>query len=173
MDFIIQNIMKHLKKILIVVASIFMTVSCDYLYTLDLVNNFERGIYIWSPETGLKKGDDPVDIDELNDKWYLNYIEAGEMGSFADMMTGLPISAKELVDLVFRENEVLFVAIFDAEALDNNWGIGKMSDYVIQKYWLKKEDVVEADGETYKTISFPPNEGMKDVEMEPAFGTYQ
>ena len=165
--------MKHLKKILIVVASIFMTVSCDYLYTLDLVNNFERGIYIWSPETGLKKGDDPVDIDELNDKWYLNYIEAGEMGSFADMMTGLPISAKELVDLVFRENEVLFVAIFDAEALDNNWGIGKMSDYVIQKYWLKKEDVVEADGETYKTISFPPNEGMKDVEMEPAFGTYQ
>ena len=95
------------------------------------------------------------------------------MGSFADMMTGLPISAKELVDLVFRENEVLFVAIFDAEALDNNWGIGKMSDYVIQKYWLKKEDVVEADGETYKTISFPPNEGMKDVEMEPAFGTYQ
>lgn len=165
--------MKHLKKILIVVASVFMTVSCDYLYTLDLVNNFERGIYIWSPETGLKKGDDPVDIDELNDKWYLNYIEAGEMGSFADMMTGLPISAKELVDRVFRENEVLFVAIFDAEALDNNWGIGKMSDYVIQKYWLKKEDVVEADGETYKTISFPPNEGMKDVEMEPAFGTYQ
>ena len=53
-----------------------------------------------------------------------------------------------------------------------NWGVGKMSDYVIQKYWLRKEDVVEEDGKTYKKISFPPNEGMKEVEMEPAYGTY-
>ena len=43
---------------------------------------------------------------------------------------------------------------------------------MIQKYWLRKEDVVEEDGKTYKKISFPPNEGMKDVEMEPAYGTY-
>ena len=125
--------------------------SCDYFYSLDLENQYSEGIYIWSQKTGLKTGNDPQTIDELNDKWYLHYIEPGQMGSFAD---------------------VLMIAIFDAKRLDENWGVGKMSDYVIQKYWLRKEDVVEEDGKTYKKISFPPNEGMKDVEMEPAYGTY-
>ena len=32
--------------------------------------------------------------------------------------------------------------------------------------------VITKDGKTYKKISFPPNEGMKGVEMEPAYGTY-
>ena len=32
--------------------------------------------------------------------------------------------------------------------------------------------LIAEDGKTYKKISFPPNEGMKDVEMEPAYGTY-
>ena len=56
--------------------------------------------------------------------------------------------------------------------MDRHWGEGKMSDYVIQKYWFRKDDVVEKDGKTYKRISFPPNEGMKDVEMDPPYGTY-
>ena len=77
-----------------------------------------------------------------------------------------------VVEDVFWKTDILMIAIFDAKRLDENWGIGKMSDYVIQKYWLRKEDVVEEDGKTYKKISFPPNEGMKDVEMEPAYGTY-
>ena len=94
------------------------------------------------------------------------------MGSFADVMTGRPVDAQWVVDDVFWETDVLMVAIFDAKRLDENWGVGKMSDYVIQKYWLEKDDVVEKDGKTYKKISFPPNEGMKDVEMEPAYGTY-
>ena len=143
--------MKSLKHIAIMLVAVVAVSSCDYFYSLDLENQYSEGIYIWSQKTGLKTGNDPQTIDELNDKWYLHYIEPGQMGSFAD---------------------VLMIAIFDAKRLDENWGVGKMSDYVIQKYWLRKEDVVEEDGKTYKKISFPPNEGMKDVEMEPAYGTY-
>lgn len=98
-------------------------------------------IYIWSQKTGLKTGDDPASLDELDSKWYLNYIEPGKMGSFADVMTGRRVDAQWVVDDVFWETDVLMVAIFDAKRLDESWGVGKMSDYVIQKYWLKKDDV--------------------------------
>ena len=94
------------------------------------------------------------------------------MGSFADLMVGVKLSAGRVVDEIFYDTDTLFVAIFDAEELDRNWGRGKMSDYVIQKYWLAKDDVIESDGKTYKQISFPPNEGMKSVRMDPAYGTY-
>lgn len=164
--------MKCLTNVLMLMFIIMTSVSCDYYYELDLVNNYESGIYIWSTQTGLHTGDDPASLDELNDKWYLVYADAGGMGSFAFLLGG-KMTAQQFVDEVFeRADNELFVAIFDAGTLDNNWGIGKMSDYVIQKYWLTKEDVIEEDGLTYKTISFPPNEGMKNVKMEPAYGTY-
>lgn len=164
--------MKSLKHIAIMLVAVVTVSSCDYFYSLDLENQYSEGIYIWSQKTGLKTGNDPQTIDELNDKWYLHYIEPGQMGSFADVMTGRPVDAQWVVEDVFWKTDILMIAIFDAKRLDENWGIGKMSDYVIQKYWLRKEDVVEEDGKTYKKISFPPNEGMKDVEMEPAYGTY-
>lgn len=150
-----------------------MVSSCDYFYSLDLENAWEDGIYIWSTKTGLKTGDDPENLDQLDSKWYLNYVEPGNMGSFADVMTGRRVDAQWVVDDVFWETDVLLVAIFDAKTMDKNWGKGKMSDYVIQKYWLKREDVVESDGKTYKRISFPPNESMKDVQMEPPYGTFK
>ena len=56
-----------------------------------------------------------------------------------------------------------------------SWGKnGRFEAFTTQllPYRLRKEDVIEKDGKTYKKISFPPNEGMKDVEMEPAYGTY-
>lgn len=164
--------MKTLRHLIPLLVSITAFTSCDYFYSLDIENQYSEGIYIWSTKTGLKTGDDPANLDELDSKWYLHYIEPGQMGSFADVMTGRPVDAQWVVDDVFWETDVLMVAIFDAKRLDDNWGVGKMSDYVIQKYWLRKEDVVEEDGKTYKKISFPPNEGMKGVEMEPAYGTY-
>ena len=165
--------MKVFKTLIIALFSTLFVCSCDYFYTLDIENQYSEGIYIWSLKTGLKTGDDPQTLDELNSKWYLNYIEPGQMGSFADVMTGCRVDAKWVVDDVFWDCDTLMIAIFDAKRLDDNWGVGKMSDYVIQKYWLEKDDVVEKDGKTYKKISFPPNEGMKDVKMEPAYGTYK
>ena len=94
------------------------------------------------------------------------------MGSFADMMGWKNESSQSIVDGAFANTDTLMIAIFDAEELDNNWGKGKMSDYVIQKCWLAKDDVIESDGKTLKRISFPPNEGMKSVRMVPAYGTY-
>lgn len=94
------------------------------------------------------------------------------MGSFADMMGWKNESSQSIVDGAFANTDTLMIAIFDAEELDNNWGKGKMSDYVIQKYWLAKDDVIESDNKTLKRISFPPNEGMKSVRMDPAYGTY-
>ena len=141
--------MKSLKHIAIMLVAVVTVSSCDYFYSLDLENQYSEGIYIWSQKTGLKTGNDPQTIDELN-----------------------AVDAQWVVEDVFWKTDILMIAIFDAKRLDENWGIGKMSDYVIQKYWLRKEDVVEEDGKTYKKISFPPNEGMKDVEMEPAYGTY-
>ena len=164
--------MKTFRLLIIILVVITTIPSCDYFYTLDIENQYSEGIYVWSTKTGLETGDDPMNLDELNSKWYLNYIDPGKIGSFADVMTNRPVDAQWVVDDVFWKSDVLMVAIFDAKRLDDNWGVGKMSDYVIQKYWLRKEDVVEIDGKTYKKISFPPNEGMKDVEMEPAYGTY-
>ncbi len=146
--------------------------SCEYFYSLDLENQFEKGIYIWSQETGLKTRDNPTSLDELDSKWYLNYIEPGDMGSFADMMGWKNESSQSIVNGAFANTDTLMIAIFDAEELDSNWGKGKMSDYVIQKYWLAKDDVIEIDNKTLKRISFPPNEGMKSVRMDPVYGTY-
>ena len=166
--------MKRVVNAIMVLSVMLLTVSCDYFYSLDLENNFDRGIYIWSSLTGLNTGNDPATLDELNDKWYLDYADAGQMGSLAILLGGR-MTTEEFVDAVFEiSSDTLMVAIFDAEEMDSHWGIGKMSDYVIQKYWLTKWDVVEEDGETYKykRISFPPHEGMKDIRMEPAYGTY-
>lgn len=138
--------------------------SCEYFYSLDLENQFEKGIYIWSQETGLKTRDNPTSLDELDSKWCLNYIEPGDMGSFADMMGWKNESSQSIVNGAFANTDTLMIAIFDAEELDSNWGKGKMSDYVIQKYWLAKDDVIEIDNKTLKRISFPPNEGMKQSE---------
>lgn len=164
--------MKKFAKVVLCLATILMTVSCDYFYSLDILNEYEKGIYIWSQATGLKTGNDPKSLDELNDSWYLNHADKGKMASIADILTQRKMSARDVVNYVFKEHDTLFVAIFDAEEMDSNWGKGKMSDYVIQRYWLSVDDVVEPDGVTYKTISFPPNEGMKKVRMVPAYGTY-
>ena len=94
------------------------------------------------------------------------------MGSFADLIVGVRLSPGQVVDEIFYDTDTLFVAIFDAEELDSNWGRGKMSDYVIQKYWLAKDNVIESNGKTYRQISFPPNEGMKSVRMDPVYGAY-
>lgn len=164
--------MKHLINAILVLPVILLAVSCDYFYQMDIENNYERGIYVWSSPTALDKGDAPASLDELSDAWYLHYVEPGQMGSFASMLGG-NMTMEEFVDEVFEEvGGTLLVAIFDAVEMDANWGVGKMSDYVIQKYWLTKEDVLEEDGETFKRISFPPHEGMKDIRMEPAYGTY-
>lgn len=164
--------MKRLVNAILVLPVVLLAVSCDYFYSMELENNFDKGIYIWSSSTGLKTGNDPATLDELNDKWYLEYADAGQMCSFAFLLGG-KMTAEEFVDEVFgRANKTLMVAIFDAQELDDNWGVGKMSDYVIQKYWLTKEDVLEEDGKTFKRISFPPHEGMKGIKMEPAYGTY-
>lgn len=164
--------MKHLINAILVLPVILLAVSCDYFYQMDIENNYERGIYVWSSPTALDKGDAPTALDELSDAWYLHYVEPGQMGSFASMLGG-NMTMEEFVDEVFEEvGGTLLVAIFDAVEMDANWGVGKMSDYVIQKYWLTKEDVLEEDGETFKRISFPPHEGMKDIRMEPAYGTY-
>lgn len=164
--------MKRIFALLASIVALSTLTSCEYFYSLDLENQFEKGIYIWSQETGLKTGDDPTSLDELDSKWYLHYIEPGDMGSFADMMGWKNGSSQSIVDGAFTATDTLMIAIFDAEELDNNWGKGKMSDYVIQKYWLAKDDVIESDGKTLKRISFPPNEGMKSVRMDPAYGTY-
>ncbi len=145
--------------------------SCEYFYSFPMTNNYDRGIYIWSTETGLKTGNDPATLDELNDKWYLNYVDVGGMGSLASTIGG-KLTPEQFVDHVFWNTDTLFVAIFDAKELEDNWGVGKMADYVIQKYWLTKTDLIETDGLTYKEISFPPHEGMKDIRMEPVYGTY-
>ena len=166
--------MKRLGYFLAALLSAAAFTSCDYFYSLDIENQYDEGIYVWSAGTGLKTGkDDPETLDELDSKWYLNYVEPGKMGSFADIMGGRRVNAQRVLDSVFGDSEVLMVAIFDAKTLNENWGQGKMSDYVIQRYWLRKEDVIEDDGKTYKKISFPPNEEMKSVEMEPPFGTYR
>lgn len=167
-----MNIMKRIIYLLAAALALASVTSCEYFYSLDLENQFEKGIYIWSQETGLKTGDDPTTLDELDSKWYLNYIKPGDMGSFADLMGWRNESSQSIVDGAFADTDTLMIAIFDAEELDNNWGKGKMSDYVIQKYWLAKDDVIESDNKTLKRISFPPNEGMKSVRMDPAYGTY-
>lgn len=164
--------MKHLIGLICMAAGLLVFSSCEYFYSLDLENAWDEGIYIWSTETGLKTGNDPKDLDELNNFWYMHYIGPGELGSFADVLTGSKRDAQWVVDDVFWDSEILLVAIFDAKTMDENRGVGKMSDYVIQKYWLRKDDVIEPDGKTYKKISFPPNAGMKDVEMDPPYGTY-
>ena len=146
--------------------------SCEYFYSLDLENRWEKGIYIWSQSTGLKTGDDPKTVDDLTDLWYLHYVKPGDMGSFGDVITGGKRDAKWVADDVFWGIDTLLIAIFDAKELDENWGVGKMSDYVIQKYWLVEDDVIEKDGKTYKDISFPPNEGMKNIKMDPPYGSY-
>lgn len=146
--------------------------SCDYFYSLDIENQWSGGIYIWSQKTGLPTGDDPQSIEDVNSKWYLTHIDPGDMGSFANVMTGIPVDAEWVVEDVFWQTDVLLVVVLDGDRMDRHWGEGKMSDYVIQKYWFRKDDVVEKDGKTYKRISFPPNEGMKDVEMDPPYGTY-
>lgn len=102
----------------------------------------------------------------------MTHIDPGDMGSFANVMTGRPVDAEWVVEDVFWQTDVLLVVVLDGDRMDRHWGEGKMSDYVIQKYWFRKDDVVEKDGKTYKRISFPPNEGMKDVEMDPPYGTY-
>lgn len=164
--------MKRLINAILVLPIMLLVVSCDYFYSMELENNFDKGIYIWSSATGLKTGNDPATLDELNDKWYLEYADVGQMGSLAILIGG-KMTSEEFVDRVFeRASDTLMVAIFDAEEMDSHWGIGKMSDYVIQKYWLTKDDVLEDDGETFKRISFPPHEGMKDIKMEPAYGMY-
>ena len=75
--------MKRLVNAILVLPVIFLAVSCDYFYSMELENNFDKGIYIWSSATGLKTGNDPATLDELNDKWYLEYADAGQMCSFA------------------------------------------------------------------------------------------
>lgn len=167
-----MNIIKRIILVLTTALAMQSVTSCDIFYSLDLENHYGKGVYIWSQETGLKKGDDPVSLEDLNDKWYLHHVEPGQIGSFADIIVGVKLSAGQVVDEIFYDTDTLFVAIFDADELDSNWGIGKMSDYVIQKYWLAKGDVIESDGKTYKHISFPPNEGMKYVRMDPVYGTY-
>ena len=159
-----MNIIKRIILVLTTALAMQSVTSCDISYSLDLENHYGKGVYIWSQETSLKKGDDPVSLEDLNDKWYLHHVEPGQMGSFADIIVGVKLSAGQVVDEIFYDTDTLFVAIFDADELDSNWGIGKMSDYVIQKYWLAKGDVIESDGKTYKHISFPPNEGMKRSE---------
>jgi hypothetical protein len=163
--------MKRLVNAILVLSVMFLAVSCEYFYYFPMTNNYDRGIYIWSTETGLKTGNDPATLDELNDKWYLNYVDVGGMGSLASTIGG-KLTPEQFVDHVFWNTDTLFVAIFDAKELEDNWGVGKMADYVIQKYWLTKTDLIEADGLTYKEISFPPHEGMKDIRMEPVYGTY-
>lgn len=86
--------------------------SCEYFYSLDLENQFEKGIYIWSQETGLKTRDNPTSLDELDSKWYLNYIEPGDMGSFADMMGWKNESSQSIVNGAFANTDTLMIAIF-------------------------------------------------------------
>lgn len=149
-----------------------LLVGCEYGYQLDIENRFENGIYVWSSQNGLKTFESPTTVEEINDTWNLSYIEPGQMHSFAFKITGARLTPEEFVDRVFRDQDELMVAIWDAVVLKEHWGIGNMADYIIQRYWLKKEDVLTEDGKSYKTISFPPNEGMRDVKMEPPFGSF-
>lgn len=52
-------------KIIITLLAVASLSSCDYLYSLDIENQYSKSIYIGSTETGLKTGHDPMSLDEL------------------------------------------------------------------------------------------------------------
>lgn len=166
-----MNAMRLFRFYLFALALLLLT-GCEYGYQLDIENRFENGIYVWSAQNGLKTFESPTTVEEIHDTWNMSYIEPGQMHSFASMITGARLTPEEFVDRVFRNQDELMVAIWDAEILKEHWGVGVMADYIIQRYWLKREDILTEDGKSYKTISFPPNEGMRDVKMEPPFGTF-
>ena len=148
--------MKHLVNIMLALHSRFLIVSCDDFQIMEIENNYEKGVYIYSSASWIA----PASIDEINDKMFLEYVDAKRNGILASMIDGVffKMSTREFVN--------------DAQTLDENWGVGKLSNYIIQQYWLTKEDVLTKNGKSLKKISFPPHEGMKEVKMEPAYGTF-
>jgi len=164
--------MKHLVNIMLALHSIFLIVSCDSFHIMEIENNYEKGVYIYFSASCIA----PASIDEINDKMHLKYVDAKRNGILVSMLDGVffKMSTREFVNEVFKKTatDTLIVAIFDAQTLDENWGVGKLSNYIIQQYWLTKEDVLTKNGKSLKKISFPPHEGMKEVKMEPAYGTF-
>lgn len=174
--------MKYFKKLAAAILSLIALSSCDIYYFLDIENKFSEGVYYWTDfyvfEYEANGGyrtygyDIPKSIDEIDRLDELGYIEPSQTGYYTSVEYGRFVSDKRAVSDMFSHTDVITVVIFDAKTAEENLKNGKLPDSVIQKYWIKKDDVLEKDGKTYKDITFPPNEGMKDVEMEPAYGTY-
>ncbi len=55
-----MNIIKRIILVLTTALAMQSITSCDIFYSLDLENHYGKGVYIWSQETGLKKGNDQV-----------------------------------------------------------------------------------------------------------------
>lgn len=75
-----MNIIKRIILVLTTALAMQSVTSCDIFYSLDLENHYGKGVYIWSQETGLKKGDDPVSLEDLNDNGTYTTSNQGKWG---------------------------------------------------------------------------------------------
>ena len=165
--------MKYIYRFFTLLFGSIILCACDSDYSFNLENQFSEGIYLWSSLHAKRCGYSAQDIDASQDIYLFDYIEPGQMDDFANVLSGFPLEAQEAVDKLFKETDIIMVAVLDAKRFDECFKNHNVSDAVIQKYWLNKENLISDDGKRCKNISFPPNEGMKDVEMEPEYGYYK
>ena len=133
------------------------------------MNNFSKeGIYLFGFSYWERS------IEEVSSPFQLTYIETGTSDWCIVQEYGHYVSKQTFVDGAFGNRDEILVAIWSKETIDNwQWdGNEHLTDHTLQKYWFRKEDVISEDGESFKWLTFPPNPDMKDVKMDPPYGTY-
>ena len=109
--------MIQLRNIVLAFICLISLWSCDYWYSVGFDNDSDKAIYIYSPKGGMSylSMEDAPDLDELHDKLYLQHIAPGQTGTLAEGIGYHNMSKQWIIDNIFSINDVLFVAIFDAE----------------------------------------------------------
>ena len=78
----------------------------------------------------------------------------------------------ELVDDCWTNDTISFF-IIDADSISTyGWCLERIDEFILQRYDLSKEDFLTLFREKKGSMSFPPNDAMKNIKMWPPYGYY-
>ena len=147
--------------------------SCDPLFYISMVNNYNEPIYFAIPELNCISlyPDTILPIDIAVD----SYLESRGKLKPQDTITFYQAWAPSVED-IFCGNDTLSIYVFNADTVDYySWDTVVKYNMVLQRYDLSRQDF-EDRNESWDWIEawlyFPPTEAMKHIHMWPPYGTY-
>ena len=70
-------------------------------------------------------------------------------------------------------NDTISFFIIDADSISTyGWCLERIDEFILQRYDLSKEDYLTLFREKKSSMSFPPNDAMKNIKMWPPYGYY-